>query len=88
MEFFVNFVFGIGMFANAALFIPQIMLLLKKHHAEDVSLITFLGFCIIQIFTIWHAYYVKDYLLMIGFGISLLTCGATTVLIMYYRLRD
>lgn len=88
MALLVNFIFGIALFVNAALFIPQILLLLKKKHADDVSLTTFFGFCIIQIFTIWHGYYTNDYILIIGYVISLITCGTTTALIAYYRLRD
>lgn len=88
MEFIVNFIFGIALFVNAALFIPQILLLLKKKHSDDVSMTTFFGFCIIQLFTIWHGYYTKDYILIIGYVISFMTCGATTVLIAYYRVRD
>ena len=83
----VNFIFGIGLFVNAALFIPQIVLLLQKKNADDVSLTTFFGFCLIQLFTVWHGYYTNDLVLMLGFGISLLTCGAVTVLIVYYRLK-
>lgn len=82
-----EFIFGIALFANAALFIPQLILLLRKKHADDVSLTTFLGFCIIQLFTIIHGIHAADYLLVIGYILSLTTCGSTTGLIIYYRLR-
>lgn len=86
-QMIAEFIFGVALFVNAALFIPQIILLLRKKHAEDVSLTTFLGFCIIQFFTILHGYYANDYLLMIGYIASLGTCGFTVGLIMFYRLR-
>ena len=87
VEWFVNVFFGIALFINAALFIPQALLLVQKKHADDVSLLTFGGFCIIQILTIWHAYYSQDWLLMIGYIVSLITCGFVTILIMMYRMR-
>lgn len=82
-----EYMFIVALFANAALFIPQVLLLLKKKHSDDVSLMTFLGFCLIQFFTIVHAYHTRDYLLMIGYITSLATCGTTTLLIITYRLR-
>lgn len=80
--------FAIGLFINAALFIPQFTLLLKKKHAEDVSVITFLGFCLIQFFTVIHGIYAKDWILVIGYILSLLTCGSVTALIIIYRLKN
>ncbi len=84
----VEFIFGIGLFVNAALFIPQVVRLIQVKDSQDLSLITFLGFCIIQFFTILHGYYFHDWLLMLGYGASLLTCGAVTILIIYYRRKN
>jgi MtN3 and saliva related transmembrane protein len=50
-----------------------------------VSIITFLGFCGIQIFTILHGYIKKDLILMWGYIFSLVTCGTATYLMIYYR---
>ncbi len=86
MEMIINFIFSIGLFINAALFIPQLVLLLQKKNSDDVSLTTFLGFCVIQLLTVWHGYYAKDIILMLGFSITFLICGAVTALIIYYRL--
>lgn len=83
----VEFIFGIGLFINAALFIPQIFILLKHKRSDDVSLITFSGFCFIQAVTIIHGYFTQDILLMLGFGLSLITCGTVTGLIVYYRVK-
>ncbi len=87
LETIVDFTFSAGLFINAALFIPQILLLLKKKHSNDVSLLTFVGFCLIKVFTIWHGYFTKDIILVLGYGISIVACGITTLLIIYYRIK-
>ena len=84
----VEFLFGIGLFINAALFVPQIVVLLREKHSKDLSLITFGGFCLIQFFTVLHGIYVHDWLLVIGYVLSIATCGAVTVLAIYYRIRS
>lgn len=82
----IKSIFGVSMFINAALFIPQALRLLKEKTSSNVSLVTFAGFCLIQIATIAYGYLRADYLLMIGFGLSFITCGFVTILIIYYRL--
>ena len=77
--------FGISLFVNASLFIPQAARLIKKKDSQDLSLITFVGFCITQIAAIAYGYLHHDYILMIGYALSLLTCGVVTVLIVHYR---
>ncbi len=84
---FIETVFSVGLFLNAALFIPQIIRLYQKKDAQDLSLLTFAGFNVIQFFTILHGYLNHDYLLMIGFILSFVTCGMVTGLIIYYRLN-
>ncbi|WP_028389307.1 PQ-loop domain-containing transporter [Legionella fairfieldensis] len=81
----VEFGFSISLLVNALLFIPQIKALVKNKSAQGVSLITFAGFNVIQLFTLLHGLLTGDYLLAIGYLLSLLTCGAVTVLIVYYR---
>ncbi|WP_028389321.1 PQ-loop domain-containing transporter [Legionella fairfieldensis] len=81
----VEFGFSISLLVNALLFLPQIKALLKNKSAEGVSLITFAGFNVIQLFTLLHGLLIGDYLLVAGYLLSLLTCGAVTVLIVYYR---
>lgn len=88
LENTVHVIFSLGLFINAALFVPQVVKLLRQKHANDVSLITFGGFSILQIFTAWHGYLLNDYLLMGGILLSLLTCGTVTLLIVYYRLTS
>ena len=84
----IEFMFGISLFINAVLFIPQIIILLRTKTARGVSLMTFLGFCGIQIFTILHGYIKKDFILMWGYVLSLMTCGTATYFIIYYKKRN
>lgn len=86
LDDFVEIVFGASLFFNAAIFIPQAIKLIKVKDSRGLSLITFFGFIVMQVFTAWHGYLVKDYVLMGGFLLSLLTCGIVTFLIVYYRL--
>ena len=88
VAFFVHFVFGISVFLNAAFFIPQAINLFKQKNSQSVSLITFLGFNVMQLFTALHGYLLKDYLLALGFLLSFFTCGTVTFLIIFYRKRD
>lgn len=85
MQQIVGFLFGAGLFINAALFIPQIVLLLKQKHADDISFTLFFGFACIQSVTIAHGYFVKDYILIVGYSLSLAMCLTISWLIFYYR---
>jgi MtN3 and saliva related transmembrane protein len=78
--------FAVSLLVNAALFIPQIITILKCKSAKDISLITFAGFNIIQIFILLHGLIEKDYLLVLGYLLSIVTSGTVTILIIYYRL--
>lgn len=84
-EYVVQYGFLISLLANAALFIPQIITLIKKKSALDVSLVTFVGFNIIQLFTLLHGLLERDYLLVGGYFLSILTCGCVSCLIFYYK---
>jgi MtN3 and saliva related transmembrane protein len=81
----VEVVFSLSLFFNAALFVPQALRIMCTKSAEGVSLFTFIGFHIIQVFTILHAYFAKDYILMTGFLLSFLTCSMVTYLALKYR---
>lgn len=85
IEFMVNFGFSISLVVNAFLFIPQVISILKSQSAKGVSLLTFAGFNVIQLFTILHGLYIHDYLLVGGFLLSFITCGAVTLLVFYMR---
>ncbi len=84
-KYFIEYGFSISLLVNAALFIPQILALIKSRSAKGVSLLTFAGFNAIQIFTMLHGLIIKDYLLAIGYLLSILSCGMVTVLVIYYR---
>lgn len=84
-EILVEAVFSFGLFVNAVLFIPQIIKLYKTKNADSLSLITFVGFNLIQLFVILHGYLRQDYLLIFGTTLSFLTSGMITALILYYR---
>jgi MtN3 and saliva related transmembrane protein len=82
---FIEVMFGLGLFFNAALFIPQAIKIFKSKNVAGVSLITFAGFNLMQFFTILHAYLNNDYLLLFGFLLSFIFCGVVTILIFMYK---
>lgn len=82
---FINLIFSLGLFFNAALFVPQAIALYKKKDAAGLSLFTFAGFNVMQFFTALHGWLERDYLLTLGFALSFLTCGVVTILILIYR---
>jgi MtN3 and saliva related transmembrane protein len=87
MKQLVAIIFGLGLFGNAALFVPQVIAVWRKKTDEGISLITFGGFSILQIVAILHGLYQHDLALTTGMAASLLTCGSVTALTLYYRLR-
>jgi MtN3 and saliva related transmembrane protein len=88
LKYFVEFCFGLGLFANAALFFPQIVSLFKTRNAEGLSLITFTGFNVVQFFGVLHGYIHKDYIFMFGMLLSFVLCGTITFLIILYKFRN
>ena len=83
----IESIFAIGLFVNAALFIPQAIRLIREKDAQELSLTTFLGFNVIQLFTIFHGILFKDWILIIGTSLSLITNGVVTYLIIDYRFK-
>lgn len=84
-ERFVELMFALSMFINAALFVPQAVKIYRTKDVSGLSSATFIGFNIIQIFTILHGYIYEDYMLMFGFTLALVTSGIVTVLIFTYK---
>lgn len=84
-EYIIQYGFSISLLVNAALFLPQIIALIKSKSAQGVSLITFAGFNVIQLFTALHGLLIKDYLLAAGYFLSIMTCGSVSFLIIYYK---
>ncbi len=82
----IDFIFGVALFINAMLFVPQAMRIWKAKDSNELSLITFFGFCLIQLSAIAYGYIHHDIILICGFLLSLLTCGTVTGLGIYYRI--
>lgn len=82
---FIEIMFSLSLFINALLFVPQIIKLIHVKDAKELSLITFVGFSIIQTLMILHGLINHDYLLVIGILASLLACCTMSVLIVYFR---
>ena len=90
MEFFkmiVELLFSSGMIVNAILFIPQSIRIYKHKSSEGVSLVTFIGFLLIQLTIILHGMINHDFLLVFGYIFSIITCGAVIVLTIIYRYK-
>lgn len=85
MNTFIEIIFSLAVFINAALFIPQVIKIVREKSAKAVSFITFGGFNLIQIAIIAHGFIHHDWLLAIGMGLSFITCGAVTILIIVYE---
>lgn len=81
----IEFLFAIALFANALLYIPQAIQIFKEKSTQGVSFITFFGFLLIQISVILHAAIHKDYVLAIGYIISMITCGIVVALLLVYK---
>ncbi len=80
------FIFGLGLIGNAMLFVPQALAVWRKKTDEGVSLVTFGGFCVLQILGVIHGLYEHDNSLIVGLGASFLTCGTVTLLTVVYRI--
>lgn len=81
----IDVIAGLALFGNAALFVPQIIQLYRQKHARDASLLTFGGFCVLQIFVGLHGLFHHDFILLSGMIASFVTCGTVTLQIIYYR---
>src|SRR2546425_651590 len=84
----VHIIFSICLFASSLVFIPQAWSLYKTKDPRGVSLLMFLGFNITQLFTIWHAYYLKDYSLFWGTILIFASAVTVTFMLIYYRFRS
>ncbi len=88
MDFLKNIIeitFGLALFINALLFVFQALKIYKEKSAAGVSLLTFLGFLVIQFVIVLHGVIHRDYFLIIGYLLSLLSCGLVVICILFYR---
>lgn len=81
----IEVVFGLLLFVNALLLVPQIITLLREKHANDISLITFSGFVAVNVFTVLHGIIVHDIWIIAGYSLSVITSVIVTILIIKYR---
>ena len=81
----IEFFFSAALFINALLFIPQIRRIIKEKSSSNVSLITFVGFLFMQFTIVLHGFIEHDTLLVIGYILSMMSCGTLVVLILMYR---
>jgi len=87
MKDIVAVIFGLGLMGNALLFVPQAIAIWRKKTDEGISLVTFGGFCALQVISVIHGLYQHDIAMVVGMGASLLTCGTATTLTVIYRFR-
>ncbi|MEK6730940.1 MAG: PQ-loop domain-containing transporter [Pseudomonadota bacterium] len=80
----VEIIFILGLFINAALFIPQAVKIFRLKDARGISLFTYAGFNIIQLLGMLHGYLQQDWVLFVGMGLSFLTCGGVTIGIIFF----
>ncbi len=88
MELFkeiIEWLFGTALLINSILFIPQAIKIFKTKSTQGVSLITFLGFLLIQLAVLLHGVTHQDYMLTIGYLLSIITCSMVVILILYYQ---
>jgi MtN3 and saliva related transmembrane protein len=83
-----EFLFATGLIVNAFLFIPQAWSIYRKKRSDEVSLITFGGFWLIQLFIVIHALIKHDWLLFIGYMLALITCGSVIILALMYKKKS
>jgi two-component system aerobic respiration control sensor histidine kinase ArcB len=84
----IEITFGLVLFINALLFVPQAVRILKEKSAVGVSLLTFVGFLLIQFVIVLHGIIHQDYPLIMGYLISMLSCGVVIILALIYKSQD
>ncbi|MCP5102105.1 MAG: hypothetical protein GY950_01935 [bacterium] len=85
MKEIIGVIFGLGLMANAGLFVIQAVKIIKTKSAKGVSILTFGGFSVLQVTGILHGIFQNDMYLLSGMVASLLACGTVTVLAIIYR---
>jgi MtN3 and saliva related transmembrane protein len=85
LEKLIILLFGFSLFANAMLFVPQAVKIIRKKSSKGLSFITFGGFCLFQLVAISYGWIRNDNIILIGYLFSLITCGAVTLLMVLYR---
>jgi MtN3 and saliva related transmembrane protein len=81
----IDILYAIGLLINAAVFAMQAYSIYKKKTSEQVSLFTFVGFNVLQVFGIINGLIFHDPDLIYGLIPSLITCNILVWTIIYYR---
>ncbi len=81
----ISYLFSMALGANACLFILQFVRIVRKKNADGVSLIAFMGFCVIQLVTMTHGFLHNDAILAYGTLVSLSSCTLVVVSIIYFQ---
>lgn len=84
----IELIFISALFINALLFVPQAIKIYQKKHSEDISLVTFIGFFLIQVSIILYGFIKQDYLLTFGYLLSAIACVTVIVLALFYRKKS
>lgn len=85
--YLIHLIYGAAFIWTVLAAIPQITMLLRIKDSSELSLITFLGFNFIQVVTIFHAYFYREWLLLAGVSLFLIVYASISFLIAYYRLK-
>lgn len=81
----VSTLFGLALFINALLFIPQALKIFREKKSNEISLSTFFGFLFIQLIAVCYGVIHNDYILAIGYLLSMITCGAVVIFTLMYK---
>jgi MtN3 and saliva related transmembrane protein len=84
MRVLVEVLFSGALLINAVLYVPQAIRLYRTKRSHGLSLFMFAGFSIIQVLTILHAYFEQDWVLLVGYILAFITCGAITLQLILY----
>jgi uncharacterized protein with PQ loop repeat len=88
ITYLIRIVYGAAFLWTVLAAFPQISTLRRLKDSRELSLITFLGLNFIQAVTIFHAYFHREWLLLIGMLLFLAVYGYISFLIVYYRIRQ
>lgn len=83
-----DILYGLALFFNAVLFIPQAWRIYKHRVIEDSDLITFCGFNLIQLLGFINGIYNQDYALIFGQAASFIACGLVTAQLLFYKYKN
>ena len=88
MTYFSNlvvFLFSFALIINAAAFIPQAITIYKNKSSKSISLITFSLFIFIQAVSILYGFIKHDWILIIGYMLTIIATSSVLILALKYR---